>query len=135
MLFVVDHDLARTDRQTLLELASLGKRLIVVLNKKDRFTEEDRAQVLTKLRERLEGIVLPGEIVAVAAHPTPVPVQKFQKSDGTTETVLEAEAPALEALEDRLAAILESEGNELRAGNVLLRSRLARAGRGTEWAS
>jgi uncharacterized protein (DUF697 family) len=43
--------------------------------------------------------------------------------DGTTQTVLEAEAPALAALEDRLAAILDSEGDALRVGSLLLRAR------------
>src|SRR5438067_11362400 len=63
VLFVVDHDLTRADRQTLLDLSRLGKRLIVVLNKKDRFTADDREAILTKLRERLQGFVPHEDIV------------------------------------------------------------------------
>ena len=67
LVFVVDHDLTRADCQTILELSRQGKRLIVALNKKDRFTGEDREAVMAKLRERLAGFVPVEDIVAVAA--------------------------------------------------------------------
>ena len=112
---------ARTDRQTLLELASLGERLIVVLNKRW-IRRAPRVQALTKLRERLEGVSCP--VRSWPWRPAYTgPGESWKSPDGTTEAVLEAEAPALEALEDALTAVLESEGNELRAGNVLLRAR------------
>jgi hypothetical protein len=123
VLFVVDHDLTRADRQTLFDLSRLGKRLMVVLNKNDRFTEEDRAAILAKLGERLEGVIAPEDLVAVAADPAPVSV-RVRKPDGSMETVLEVERPDLGALEGRVAAILEREGEALRAGNLLLRARL-----------
>ena len=122
-MFVVDHDLTRADCQTTFELARRGKRLIVALNKKDRFTEEDREAILAKLRERLAGVVPAEDIVAVAAAPAPVQV-RVRKPDGTTETVLEVEPPDLEALECRVAVVLEREGDALRAGNLLLRARM-----------
>ena len=56
LLFVVDHDLIRSEYSPLIELARLGKRSIVVLNKKDRFPDDDLAAILAKLRERLSGI-------------------------------------------------------------------------------
>jgi uncharacterized protein len=123
LVFVVDHDLGRADCQTVFELALRGKRLIVALNKKDRFTEEDREAVLAKIRERLADSVPVEDIVAVAAAPTPVQV-RVRKPDGTTEIVLEVSPPDLEALECRVAAVLEREGDALRAGNLLLRARL-----------
>jgi uncharacterized protein len=123
LVFVVDHDLGRADCQTVFELALQGKRMIVALNKKDRFTEEDRETVLAKIRERLAGTVPDEDIVAVAAAPTPVQV-RVRKPDGTTEIVLEVTPPDLEALECRVAAVLEREGDTLRAGNLLLRARL-----------
>ena len=69
VLFVVDHDLSRPDRLTLLGLSELGKRVVVVFNKKDRFTEDDRIAIHAKLCERLQDIVGPEDIVAVAADP------------------------------------------------------------------
>ena len=63
------------------------------------------------------------DIVSVAAAPTPVQV-RVRKPNGTTETLLEVAPPDLEALECRVAAVLEREGEALRAGNLLLRARM-----------
>jgi small GTP-binding protein len=123
VVFVLDHDLTRSDCQTLFELTRQGKRLIVALNKKDRFTEEDRAAVMDKLRERLASFVPTEDIVSVAAAPAPIQV-RARRPDGTTDTVLEDEPPDLEDLERRVAEVLEREGDSLRAGNLLLRARL-----------
>ena len=78
---------------------------------------------MAKLRERLAGFVPVEDIVAVAAAPAPIQV-RARKPDGTTETVLEEDPPDLEELECRVAAVLEREGDALRAGNLLLRARL-----------
>lgn len=123
LLFVVDHDLIRTEYEPLVALARQGKRSIVVLNKKDRFVEDDLDAVLGKLRERLDGIVPKADVVAVAAAPRPMMV-RVRKPDGSEQTVMEVEPPDLEALEDRIAAVLAREGDALRAGNLLLRAHL-----------
>ncbi len=122
LIFVVDQDLARADHRMIGEMAREGKRVIVALNKKDRLTDEDRAEIFAKLRERLQGLIPVEDIVAVAADPPPVPI-RVRKPDGTTETTLEEEPPDLEALEGRVAVILAREGDALRAGNLLLRAR------------
>ncbi len=122
LVFVVDQDLARADHTMIAEMAREGKRLIVALNKKDRLTEEDRAEVIATLRERLAGLVPPEDVVTVAAAPSPI-ATRVRRPDGTTETTLEEEPPDLEALEGRVAEILAREGDALRAGNLLLRAR------------
>jgi small GTP-binding protein len=123
LLFVVDHDLIRSEFEPMVALARQGKRSIVALNKKDRLIDEDREAILAKLRERLTGLVAPADVVAVAASPRPMPV-RIQAADGTTTTVLEAEPPDVEPLRDRIAAVLDREGDTLRAGNLLLRAHL-----------
>jgi uncharacterized protein (DUF697 family) len=123
LLFVVDHDLIRSEYEPLLALARQGKRSVVVFNKEDRFPEADRDAILRKLRERLAGVVSPENIVSVAASPRPTVVQ-VQHADGTTNTVLEEQSPSIEALVDRIEAVLSSEGDALRAGNLLLRAHL-----------
>jgi uncharacterized protein (DUF697 family) len=95
----------------------------VALNKKDRFTQEDREAIMGKLRQRLAGFVPLEDIVAIAAAPAPIQV-RARRPDGTTQTVLEEEPPDLEDLEARVAAVVEHEGDALRAGNLLLRARL-----------
>jgi small GTP-binding protein len=123
LLFIVDHDLIRSECEPLVALARQGKRSIVVLNKQDRFLDADRNAILDKLRERLAGIVPPKDVVAVAAAPRPVPVRVTQP-DGSVQTVLEPEPPDISALEERIAAVLRREGDALRAGNLLLRAHL-----------
>lgn len=122
LVFVVDQDLARADHRMIVEMAREGKRLVVALNKKDRLTEEDRSEILAKLRERLAELVPAEDVVAVAASPSPVTV-RVRNPDGTTQTSLEEEPPDLEGLESRVAAIVRREGDLLRAGNLLLRAR------------
>jgi small GTP-binding protein len=125
LLFVIDQDLTRTEREALDLLTRLEKRTIVVLNKKDRFNGPDLEAILSRLRARLAGVIGREDIVAVAAAPRPIPVRVI-RPDGRTESVLEYERPDLEALEERIAAILEREGDALRAGNLLLRAYLLR---------
>ncbi|WP_435006998.1 YcjF family protein [Tundrisphaera lichenicola] len=123
LLFVVDHDLIRSEYEPMVALARQGKRSIVVLNKKDRLIDEDRDAILAKLRERLSGLVAPLDVVAVSASPRPMPV-RIQGDDGAISTVLEAEPPDVEPLRERIAAVLDGEGDTLRAGNLLLRAHL-----------
>jgi uncharacterized protein len=123
LLFVVDHDLIRSEFEPMAALARQGKRSIVALNKKDRLLDADREAILAKLRERLVGLVAPADVVAVAALPRPMPL-RIQAADGTVTTILETEKPDIEALRDRISAVLEREGDSLRAGNLLLRAHL-----------
>jgi len=123
LVFVLDHDLIRTEYDPLSALVRQGKRSIVVFNKTDRFTEADSAAILAKLRERLRGLVPAGDVVAGAAAPRPVPV-RVQRPDGSIATELEAQPPELAALRGRIAEILRKEGDTLRAGNLLLRAHL-----------
>lgn len=123
LLFVVDHDLIRSEFEPLAALARQGKRSIIVLNKKDRFTDADRDAILAKLRDRLSGVVPPDDIVAVAAAPRPI-IVRVRNHNGVEERVPEAQQPDLANLDDRIAAILDREGDSLRAANLLLRAHL-----------
>ncbi|WP_337177581.1 GTP-binding protein [Paludisphaera sp.] len=122
LLFVVDHDLVRGEYSAVLELARLGKRSIVVFNKKDRFPDADREAILAKLRERLAGVVPPEDVVAVAASPRPIPVRVIRE-DGSQETVIEVQEPDVHDLRGRMAKVLANEGKLLRVANLLLKTR------------
>jgi uncharacterized protein len=123
LLFVVDHDLVRSEYDPLIALARQGKRSIVALNKKDRLVDADLGAILAKLRERLAGAVPAEDVVAVAADPRPSLV-RVRGADGTLQTVVEPEPPDLGPLVERVAAVLRREGDALRAGNLLLRAHL-----------
>ncbi len=123
LLFVLDHDLIRSEFEPMAALLRQGKRSIVALNKADRLIDEDREAILAKLRERLAGLIAPADVVAVSASPRPMPV-RIQEKDGTCSTVMEASDPDVEPIRRRIAAVLDREGESLRAGNLLLRAHL-----------
>lgn len=123
LIFVVDHDLVRTEFEPLSALVRQGKRSIVLFNKSDRFPDADREAILAKLRERLRGLVAPEDVIVGAAAPRPIAV-RVRREDGTTETVLEVQPTDLDALRSRIAKVLKAEGETLRAGNLLLRAHL-----------
>ena len=123
LIFVLDHDLIRSEFTALSDLARQGKRSIVLLNKTDRFSDEDREAILVKLRERLRGLVPAEDVVAGAANPRPVSVL-VRNADGTTLTALEEQQPDLTMFRDRVAQVLKDEGETLRVGNLLLRAQL-----------
>lgn len=127
ILFVLDHDLTRSECEPLQALLRQGKRSIVALNKQDRLPEPDREAILAKLRERLNGLVDPRDIVAVAAAPRAMPT-RLRNPDGSFETVYEPQAPDIDALLDRVSAIVAREGPSLRAANLLLRAHLLTKG-------
>jgi small GTP-binding protein len=123
LIFVLDHDLIRSEFEPLAALVRQGKRSIVLFNKTDRFTQSDRDAILAKLKERLRGLVPPQDVIAGAADPRPLAV-RVQRLDGKVETVLEAQPPDLEALRGRIEDALRREGDLLRAGNLLLRAHM-----------
>ena len=73
------------------------------------------------------------EYIAQSLVDDPAAVQ-VRMPDGSTAIELEVQSPALESLEDRVAAILAKEGDALRAGNLLLRERLREQAKRTEMA-
>ncbi|MEB3341856.1 GTP-binding protein [Okeania sp.] len=115
LLFVVDNDLQQSEYIALKGLAEIGKRSLVVFNKIDLYTEEDKEAIMVKLRERLLGVVSKMDIVAIAAHPHSVRLE--------TGEVFQPEAD-IKALIQRLAAVLRLEGEDLIADNILLQSQI-----------
>ena len=124
LLFVVDHDLVRSEFEPMAALARQGKRSIVALNKKDRLVDADREAILAKLRERLAGLVAPADVVAVAASPRPIPVRIQAARRVGDDRPGGPSRPTWEPLRKRIAAVLDREGDSLRAGNLLLRAHL-----------
>jgi len=113
LLFVVDNDLRQSEYEPLQGLAAIGKRSLLVFNKIDLYADEDLEVILTQLRERVRGIIVPTDVVAVAANPQPV---EFSQGEIITPE------PDIIPLIKRLAAVLRAEGEDLIADNILLQS-------------
>lgn len=113
LLFVVDNDIRRSEYEPLRVLAEIGKRSLLVLNKTDLYTEEDKEAILERLRERVKGFIAPNDVVAIAANP-----QSVQLEDSE---IFQPDVDILPLLR-RMAVILRAEGEDLVADNILLQS-------------
>ncbi|MEO0489528.1 MAG: GTP-binding protein [Cyanobacteria bacterium J06659_2] len=113
LLFVIDNDLPQSEFQVLAALVNMGKRSLLILNKRDRYLESDLNQLLARVRSRLGGLIAPMDIVAIAAQPQPLQLESgdWFQSD-----------PELWPLLDRLTQVLREEGANLVADNLLLQS-------------
>ncbi len=119
ILFVCDADLTRIERDALQRLNRRQRPLIMVLNKADRYSPEEREQLLSRLHQRCAGLQSVKDIVAVSAAPRPQRVIEIA-ADGS-ERHVEREAVAdIGALRRRLWDILQREGKTLAALNAAL---------------
>lgn len=113
LLFVVDNDLRQSEYEPLRRLAEIGKRSLLVLNKTDLYTDEDKETILARLRQRVRGFIGTKDVVAIAANPQSVRLENAE--------ILQPE-PDVMPLIRRLAAVLRAEGEDLVADNILLQS-------------
>ncbi len=114
LLFVVDGDLNASEEAALQQALKPGRPVLLVLNKADRYTEQERGALLARLAARTEGRLRPEDIIAAAADPAPV-VRIVQAADGTQHEERSVPPPDVEALRERLWKILEAEGGTLAA--------------------
>ena len=114
LLFVVDGDLRAAELEVFEALASLGKRLLLVLNKCDLRGQEEERRLLDLLRRRCSGRLADDDVLAASAAPQSVPLP-----GGRPHQPL----PEIDALLRRIATVLHQDGEELLADNILLQSR------------
>jgi len=121
LLFVIDDDLRQSEFALARSLLEMGKRLIIVLNKADRYPDADLEAILMRVRSRFQAALAPEDVVDVAANPQPVRLD--------TGAMVRMD-PDLWPLEKRLTEVLRAEGADLLADSILLRSqRLGEAAR------
>lgn len=113
LLFVVDNDLRRSEYEPLKSLAEIGKRSLLILNKIDMYTDDDKEAILARLRQRVRGFIAANDVVAIAANPQTVELENGE--------IFQPEPDILPLLR-RMATILRAEGEDLVADNILLQS-------------
>ena len=114
LLLVVDGDLRSSELQVFDTLASLGKRLMLVLNKCDLRGEQEESRLLGLLRQRSRGLIDAADVIAASAAPQSVPRPGGRPLQPPAE---------VDALLQRIATVLHQEGEDLIADNLLLQSR------------
>ena len=118
VLFVLDGDITETERQALNVLATIGRPILIVMNKSDRYTADELAQLRVSIEAHTAGLVDAGNIVSAAAQPAPQTVIMMENGKEVERT--RQREPDVATLKQRLWAILESEGKSLVALNATL---------------
>ncbi|MBK8537056.1 MAG: GTP-binding protein [Candidatus Competibacteraceae bacterium] len=117
VMFVVDGDITDTELKALQQVKGGAQRLVLVLNKIDRYTRADRELLLQTLRERTEGLIQPQDIVIAAAQPTERIVILVDADGNETET-RRCPPADVTALRERIWDILKAEGKTMAALNA-----------------
>jgi GTPase len=119
ILFMIAGDITELELQTLSQLRSAGKPMLLVFNKVDRYPDRDKLAIYAKIRdERVREILSPNEIIMVAA--APVAITANQREDGSMGVTYHPSAPQVDELKWRIIEILQREGKSLAALNAML---------------
>jgi small GTP-binding protein len=119
VVFVVDGDMTQRERDALQLLARTERPLLVALNKADRYGDDECERLLERLREHAAGFVRADDVVAISAQPAPIKRLRVD-ADGVEHAELVERMPELDALRERLTAVVEREGKTLAALNASL---------------
>jgi hypothetical protein len=119
VLFVVDSDLTQTEISALRTITATHRPVILVLNKVDRYSAEEIAQLQTSLRQHTAGMVDAHNIVTAYADPAE---QVVIREDAKGNEIESTRKPAanIAAVQSRLWDILQAEGKTLAALNASL---------------
>jgi GTPase len=120
ILFLTDSDLNQTEYNALVQLSASHKPIILVLNKIDNYTREQRAQLRAALCDsRLRGIVAPEDVVETAADPLPREYI-ITEADGSTRSEMRQPPVEVEELKARILEVLVRDGKALVALNAAM---------------
>ena len=119
VLFVVDGDLTQVEIDALRTLADSRRPLLLVLNKVDRYSTTEQAQLLAALHEHAGSLVHPKNLVTTAAQPAEQWVVRVD-ADGNEREEQRPRPVRIDELKTRLWQVLEQEGKTLSALNASL---------------
>jgi uncharacterized protein (DUF697 family) len=120
ILFVTDSDLNETEYSALTTLAAVHKPIILVLNKIDLYTPEQRRRLMEVLRhDRVATLVPPDNVVTAAADPREVEYI-IETPDGKQRSEWRKPEPDIEQVKVRILEVLETDGKGLLALNAAM---------------
>jgi GTP-binding protein Era len=120
ILFVTDSDLNETEFTALQAISSLHKPIILVLNKIDIYSPDQRQRLLEVLQGERIGAMLPSQhVVLTAADPREVEYV-IESADGKVRSEWRQPQPNVGELKARILEVLEREGLALIALNAAM---------------
>ena len=120
ILFVIAGDMTRLEQEAIANLQKSYKPILLIFNKTDLYPKCDRYAIHQALQNiEMQKLISPQEIVLTSAEPKPFKV-RLQYSDGRdSQEVWEQPKPDVQSLKERILDLLNTEGKELLAVNVL----------------
>ncbi len=112
VLFVVQSDLTQVEWSVLQQLQDRQKRVLLILNKQDQYLPAQAELVLTQLKLRVQEMVAPEDVLAIATAPQPIKVRRYEP-DGSYQETLETPLPQMQPLFDRMATVATQEVSQL----------------------
>jgi len=119
IIFVVDGDLTKSELDSLKTLHRQSSIVLLVLNKIDRYSEQEQNALLASLRSHASGMVEEENILSVSAAPPTQVLIQIDDAGHETESVRDIE-PDVSLLATRLWQIIEQDGRSLAALNASL---------------
>lgn len=117
VLFLVSGDLTDSQWQIVRNLRESRHRVLLVFNKQDRYTPEERIYISKQLQQRVSEVITPEDIVSITTVPTPIKVLQ-QQQDGSIKEWMEQPAAEIDSLTSRLATVLTQEKEQILLGTT-----------------
>jgi len=117
VIFAVEGDPVRGERDALQRLLDAHRPLLLVLNKSDRFSQDERDRLLDRLRAYAGPRIPAANVIAASARPGPI-IRIDVDPSGRETRQQQARAPDIAELQARLIDILDREGRTLAALNA-----------------
>ena len=117
VLFVVAGDLTDSQWQIIQQLRESRQRVLVVFNKQDQYTPEERIYIHKQLQQRVAELIVPEDIVAISTAPNPVTVRQEQK-DGSIKEWSESQTADIDSLTHRLTTVFDREKEQILLGTT-----------------
>lgn len=112
LIYVTDADLTRSQMQELETLARFGRPLVLVLNKSDRYRENELQALLARLRAQAK--TLAAKVISVSAGFEQEVIREH--ADGHQETLVRAAPARIESLQRYLGSLARIDAGELEPG-------------------
>ena len=119
ILFVTDSDLNETEYAALVELAAIQKPIILVFNKVDLYSAEQKEKLVAQLKARLDGLIPADHFVLTCADPREIEYV-IEQPDGREKVEWRKPEPDVTKLKTLILETLEREGLGLIALNAAL---------------
>ena len=119
IIFVTDSDINETEYTALLELAAVNKPIILVLNKQDLYTEQQKSDLREALIKKVGDLVPNERLVETAADPRAIE-HVIEQPNGRETTEWKQPEPDVDQLKTLILKILQAEGLDLIAINAAM---------------